>query len=100
MPIFGTHGVATTSLLELESISSERVRLRISPEFADREVDEELSFEAAGRLGGSEPFRFDDVLGLCLETDGARLLGQVGSGSAVTHFMLKRDDWNAALAQL
>jgi hypothetical protein len=100
IPLLTGHGKETLSHIELIALSPDLVQLKIDIDFAGRDVDEEISSEAVKKIGGPEAFRFDDLLGIHFETDGEQINGMVGAGSGNVKFILKRSDWNAAVALL
>jgi|GEM_PF-2158953 hypothetical protein len=82
------------------SREADEVTVTIDAGFAGRTVEESFAFEDFRRLGGEEPFDFEDVLGLVLRTDGQTITGLIGVGSGNERFAVSREDWNTALLAL
>jgi hypothetical protein len=100
VPLFTAQNKESNDTIELSRLGDDLVQINISEDFAGRDVEEELSLEILKKIGAKEPYTCFDLLGLSFETDGQEIKGMVGAGSGVFRFVVKKDDWNSALAQL
>lgn len=100
IPLFTPQGKNAQTDLVLTPVGGGVVQITIGYEFAGRDVDEELDLSILERLGGEEPYRCNDLLGLAFETDGTQITGSVGAGSGNFGFLVMKEDWRAALEQL
>lgn len=100
IPLFTVHRKESQGTIELSRLNDDLVQINISDDFAGRNVEEELSLEILAKIGGDEPYNCFDLLGLSFETDGAEIKGMVGVGSGNIRFLVTREDWNSALADL
>lgn len=100
VPLFTPQGRLAQAELVLTRTSGDVVQIVIGPEFAGRTVEEELDLSVLRQIGGDEAYRCNLLLGLVFETDGREIMGAVGAGSGNFGFVVKREDWSAALDEL
>ena len=98
VPLLNAQRKDTQTCLNLNFDGSDTVQITIGYEFAGRDVDEELDLATIQRVGGEEPYRCNDLLGLSFETDGHEIMGSVGAGSGCYTFIVSREDWTSAIA--
>lgn len=100
IPLLTPQGKDAHAELTVTRAAGSTCQITIGWEFAGRDVDEELDLSELQRIGGEEPYACFELIGLSFETDGTQIKGMIGAGSGNVVFLIKREDWLAALDEL